>query len=181
MSDRPEFELLIEIAKLFGKYGPETFESLSEKLSTPEFSERLSSVLSVVAKKGRTVRPQETELTEQTRSPKDFRSSLVAAKKTDPEKSELLVNFYDGLTAKTFLPTLRDIQAFVSDTGSPPLKASTRDKAIIPLVKVLLPLPLEELKTRLSVVKSVPSQDDRSLEGWSNIILDKGRRTKQDS
>lgn len=179
MSDRPEFALLIEIAKLLRKYGPETFESLAENLSTPEFSERLVSVLSTVAKTGRTVRPKESETAEERRSLRDFRSSLVAAGKTEPEKSELLVKFYDGLTAKTILPTLRDIQAFASDMGLPPLKATARDKAVIPLTKALLPLPLEELRARLAAVKPVSNQDDRSLEGWSNIILDKERRKKQ--
>jgi hypothetical protein len=125
------------------------------------------------------VRPKESE-TAKERSPRDFRSSLVTVGKTEPEKSDLLVKFYDGLTAKTVLPTLRDIQAFVSDMGLPPLKATARDKAIVPLTKALLPLSLEVLKARLAEVKSVSNQDDRSLEGWSNIILDKERRKKQE-
>ena len=179
MSNRPEFELLSEIAKLLKKYGPETFESLSENLSSPEFSECLVSVLTTAAKVGRTTRAKEVKTTEQRRSPRDFRSSLVAIGKTEPEKSALLVKFYDGLTAKTFLPTLRDVQAFVSDTGLPPVKAKARHKAIVPLVKALLPLSLEDIKAKLSVIKRVPVQDDRSLEGWSNLILDKERRAKQ--
>ena len=64
--------------------------------------------------------------------------------------------------------------------GLPPLNATARDKAIVPLTKALLPLSLEVLKARLAEVKSVSNQDDRSLEGWSNIILDKERRKKQE-
>ncbi len=179
MSNRPEFELLSEIARLLKKYGPETFESLAENLSSPEFSECLVSVLATAAKVGRTARAKEVETAEQRRSPRDFRSSLVAIGATEPEKSELLVKFYDGLTAKTFLPTLRDVQTFASDTGLPPVKAKARHKAIVPLIKALLPLSLEDVKAKLSAVKPVSTQDDRSLEGWSNIILDRERRAKQ--
>ena len=178
MSDNSEFELLRDIAKLLKKYGPDTFERLSEKLSSPDFSERLAALLVTTAKTGRTAQITEPHKVERQQTQRDFRSSLIALEQTDPNRATLLIKFYDGLTGKTYLPTLRDIQAFVSDLGLPPLKATSRDKAIVPLIKVLLPLGLEDLQSRLSAVKPVPTNDDRSLEGWSNIILDKERRTK---
>jgi len=179
VSSKPELELLIEIAKLFKKYGPETFESLAANFSSPEFSERLVTILSTTAKIARTAQPKGTEQAERKRPPRDFRSSLVALENAEPEKSALLVRFYDDLMAKTVLPTLRDIQAFVSDAGLPSVKATARDKAITPFLKTLVPMPLDELRTRLSDIRSVSIRDDRSLEGWSNIILDKERRTKE--
>lgn len=179
MNNELELELLVEIAKLLKKYGPETFEILSGNLSSPEFAERLVSILSTTARVARTVRAKGLETTERKKSPRDFRSSLVALEKTDKEKSTLLIKFYDDLMAKTFLPKLRDIQAFVEDNGLPPAKATARDKAIIPLFKALSPLPLDELRSRLSMLKPVSTKDDRSLEGWSKIILDKDRRTRK--
>jgi hypothetical protein len=180
VSDTPELELLVEIAKLLKRYGPETFEGLAQGLSTPEFSERLVSVLIMTAKTGRTARPKEREIEVTRRRPnvRDFRSSLVDLGKSEPEKSDLLIRFYDELSAKAVLPTMRDIQGFASDMGLPSLNATARSKAIIPLVKALLPLPLEDLRARLMTVKRVQNQDDRSLEGWGKIILDKDDRKK---
>ncbi len=178
MNDKPELELLVEVAKLLKKYGPDAFEKLAESLSTPEFSEQLNIILSTTAKAARSVK-KDVQLSEGKQAPRDFRSSLVTLGKTDPEKSDLLIKFYDGLMAKTFLPTLRDIQSFISDTGLSPLKTTARDKAIIPLVKSLLLLSVEEIKAKLIRVKHISTTDDRSLEGWSSIILDKERRTKQ--
>jgi hypothetical protein len=178
MSDKPELALLIEIAKLLKKYGPETFEKLAENLSSAEFSQRLTSVLFTTARTARSAKkdflPAEAKLT-----PRDFRSSLVALGKTESEKSELLIKFYDGLSAKVLLPTLREIQSFASDMGLPSLKATARDKALVPFVKSFLPLSIEEIRTKLARIQPVSSANDRSLEGWSNIILDKERRSKQ--
>src|SRR5687767_11741141 len=109
MNDRSELELLVEIAKLLKKYGPETFEKLAENLSSPEFSERLTSVLFTTARAARSIKKDFSAEPKQT--PRDFRSSLVALAKTESEKSDLLIKFYDGLSAKLLLPTLRDIQA----------------------------------------------------------------------
>lgn len=178
MSDKPELELLIEVAKLLKKYGPDAFEKLAENLSSPEFSEKLTAVLSTTARIARSVK-KDVLLSEGKQTPRDFRSSLVALAKTEPEKSDLLLKFYDGLTAKTLLPTLRDIRSFVSDMGLPSLKATARDKAIVPFVKSFLPLNIEEIRAKLARINPVSSSSDRSLEGWSNIILDKERRTKQ--
>ncbi len=178
MSEKKELELLIDIAKLLKKYGPETFESLAKNLILPDFSERLASVLSRAAKIAESVPSKELKAVKKKTPKKDFRSSLVELDKTDPEKSGLLLSFYDNMIEKKFLPTLRNIHTFLSDMGFQPPKAKSREKAIVPLVKMLSTLSIDELIECLNDVKAVSRQDDRSLEGWSNIILDKQRGQK---
>ncbi|MBI1927970.1 hypothetical protein HYR99_27475 [Candidatus Poribacteria bacterium] len=180
MSERSEFELLMEIAKLLKKYGPDTFEKLASVLSSRDFSEHLASVLSSLAKESRSAQRRKTSLADSTRAPRDFRSSLIQMKESEPDKSALLLKLYDDLTAKAVLPTLRDIHAFASDAGLPPIKANSRNKAIVPLLKMLMVLPLDELQLKLSAIESASMRDDRSLEGWSNIILDKERRMRSE-
>lgn len=179
MNDKPELELLIDIAKLLKKYGPETFEILAERLSNPDFSESLVSILAKTAKANKTLTTSKTSTSTKRSRRRDFRSSLMELGKTDPEKSELLLKFYTKLIAKSVLPTLRDIRSFASDRSPQSIKAMSRDKAIIPLIKILLPKPLDELKDLLSEITPVSELDDRSLEGWSNIILNKNRRSRQ--
>lgn len=176
MNDKPELELLVDIAKLLKKYGPETFEALAKTLSKPEFSEDLVTILAKAAKAGYANRSPKTDKARGKQPTRDFRSTLVAMADSEPEKSELLVSFYDRLKAKTVLPTLRDIQMFASEVGLSPLKVNNRQQAIVPLTKELANLPLEELRVKLSTVKSLSTQDERSLEGWSKIILNRQRR-----
>ncbi len=175
MTENRDFDLLADVARLLKKYGPEAFEHLAENLSSPEFFERLISILRTSAKAGATVKAAKRPVRKK-QSPADFRTSIVSLR--DKEKSDLLLKFYDDLMAKTILPTLRSLQSFVSDAGLPPFKAKIREKAVVQVVKNLMVLSLEELQLLLSTIRQVPSQDDRSLEGWSNIILNKKHLSK---
>jgi hypothetical protein len=172
VSNNSDFDLLADIARLLKKYGPEAFERLAENLSSPEFLEHLVTILKTSTKAGMTANiGRHTRKKKQ--SSADFRSSLTAL--DDKEKAELLLKFYDGLMSKTLLPTLRSLQSFISDAGLPPSKTKVREKAIIQAIRTLRALSLDELKSILSTVSQAPLQDDRSLEGWSNIILNKKR------
>ncbi|MBT9132901.1 MAG: hypothetical protein DDT32_01315 [Syntrophomonadaceae bacterium] len=175
MTENPEFALLVDIAKLLKKYGPDTFESLAKAISSPQFSEQLTSILVNTATIGRPLQEKKGYRNRPNTTQRDFRSSLVSLSQTEPEKAKLLISFYDGVGAKTLLPTLRDLQSFASDAGLPPLKATSRIKAIMPLTRALIPMDVQELSALLSSIRSVSPSDDRSLEGWTNIILKSDR------
>ncbi len=172
MNAKNHLDLLVDIAKLLKKYGTDTFEILADNISKPEFAKDLTNILSESAKASRTTKPR-MKKTKAKSSGKTFRDSLIEIKDYHPEKGEILVHLYDGLIAKTFLPTLRDLNAYLSDNGLPPLKTKSRDSAIIPFVKVFLPIPLNEVKNYLQNIQPVPSNDDSSLERWSKVIFKK--------
>jgi hypothetical protein len=174
MSENSELDLLADIAKLLGKYGVNSFEQLSSRLANPEFAKSLSLVLEKVASEGR----KANVLKKEKKSPilqRDFRHTLLAQ---ETEKANILVKLYDDLMAKSILPSMRDLETFSLDNNLPKINATSRQKAVIPFLKTLLPLPLEDLILLLAKLKPRVSSDDRSLEGWSNIILDKNKTTK---
>jgi hypothetical protein len=104
-------------------------------------------------------------------------NTLAVLQQTEPQKYELISDFYNALQTKAILPTMRDIKAFVLDCGLPEIRGDSRQKSIAPLIKRLILLPTETLSIKLRIPK--PDQKgDRSLEGWTNIILDKERRTE---
>ena len=178
MTTQRELDLLVDLAKLLRKHGPETFESLADSISSPNVIEHLSHVLTHVAKMARTTPKTKSEagLKQQPRIPK----SLITLEHTEPEKYQLVMSFCNDLTAKTVLPTLRDIKEFAIDCGSPEIRAKSRQKAVSPLVSSLLNFPNEQLVARIQSLKKYDT-GDRSLEGWSDIILHRQRRlsTKQ--
>ena len=176
MSEQREYDLLIDIAKQIKKYGPETFENLASQISNPESTQQLADILQQAAKTARNSGINKGQ--SKALSRRDFRASLIELEKSDPERGEILIQFYDGLIARTFLPTLMEIRNFVSDNGLPPIKAKSRDKAIIPFTKVFLNMPLKEVKSHLQKLGPSSHQNDRSLEGWSNIIFGKEEKQK---
>lgn len=176
MSENKDTELLIELAKLLKKFGTGSFDTLAENLSKPEFSERLVLVLTSISKASKSL-PQKPK---RKSSSRDFRSSLVESAQSEPGKFELLIKLYDDLGAKTILPSLRDIKFFVEDVGLNPMKATDRSKAVIALIKQLSLLNADEIRSKVSNLKFNNFKDDRSLEGWNNIIFNKNRRDEKE-
>jgi hypothetical protein len=85
----------------------------------------------------------------------------------------LLIELYDGLKNQSILPTLREMKNFVADNGLPPVKSTSREKALIPFVQTFLKMPVEEVRECLKRIQPTRSSGDRTLEGWSKIIFRK--------
>lgn len=177
MSNRPEFDLLSDIARLLKKYGYETFESLADRLSSEDFLSALLNILDATAKAGRSTEAGAVPIEKRQRAPKGVREFLIALSDTEPEKSRLLVQFHDSVVARTILPTFREVQFLLSEYGLPAVKVRSRKEAIPALIRNMSALPIEEIR-KITMQMPRPAQDDRSLEGWSKIILDKDRRQK---
>lgn len=169
MSTRQETYLLVDLAKLLKKYGPEPFEALASSIATPEMSQRLANLLTHAARTAQATSKEREEVKAKKRS-KPVRDLLLSLKTSEPEKYELLIRFYDDMMSGKFLPSMRDIRNFVSECGLPEIRQPSRQKSIDPLIKALILLPIEELNRKIqSVMKySRPKSD---LEGWSNLIL----------
>ena len=173
MRKQRELDLLVDIAKLLKKYGPLTFASLAKSITLPEMVQHLSGILTHVAKIGRTV--SKTKKYSKTRQDVSIPKALITLKSADPEKYQLLMNLYNALVAKTVLPSLKNIKEFAMDCGLPEVRAKSRQKAISPLIGSLIKS-LDELI--IAKIQSLKKYDtgDRSLEGWSNIILNRKRK-----
>lgn len=175
MKDNKEFALLSDLAKLIRKYGPDTFEDLAQALLDPNFTERFADILKTTASVGRTTRRKVRKSSGNSRK-LDFRSSLITLGLDETEKGALLMDLYDGLKAKDLLPTLRELQSFVSDNGLPSIKSTSREKALVPFVKAFIPMPIEEVREYLKRIPPSASSNNRSLAGWSNIIFNNETR-----
>jgi hypothetical protein len=173
-------ELLADIAKLLKKHGADSFDGLARRLADPNFAARLATVLSTTARVSRAEAAAGTRAPRSKQPRRDFRSTLEDLERIEPDKAALLLELHDGLRAKRYLPTIRQIRDFAADIGVQPPSATTRDKAIVPLVKALIPLSVETLRNKLAPVTMASSDEDRSLLGWSNLILSRDRSSLGD-
>ena len=179
MNGGREFDLLVDLSKLLKKYGPEVFTQLAEQLSAPEFVEQLTKLLSGTARVARKVPATHAASLPKTPSPHELRSSLVALGETEPERGVLLVRLYDELMAQTVLPTIQDLRTFAIRAGLGPLEIRSRPQAVLALLNELRKRPVEELTALVADLHTATGQNDRSLENWSRIILDKELRTRK--
>jgi len=164
-----ELDLLIDLLKLRRKYGDRSFELLSKALSSPEMTKQLSEILANIPSKAKTPYVnKKSQLAKNYKVPK----ALVTLERVDPQKYELLLKFFNDLVAKTIFPSLGDIKYFAEELGLPEVRAKSRQKAISPFISSLALLPFDKIISRFQSSGAYRT-GDRSLEGWSKIILDK--------
>lgn len=179
MNARKQFDLLIDITRLLKKYGPDAFDDLAKALQKPETLEHLSVILqasSNAARKAGSLKEKKGYRTGKKVSAEDF---LLNLENAQPAKASILASFHDDLIAKNALPSLRDIRALAVDKGLELVKAKSRDKAILPLLKDLANRPIEDIQAIVEDVKYRSQNGDRSLQGWTGVILDNRRKKKQ--
>lgn len=177
MIDQQDISLLQDLLKLLSKYGPDPFVRLANIVSSPEIMQDLGKMLTQL---GRIVEVNgKINTTKPIGNSTSVRDLLASLKETEHEKYILLMDFFDDFQIARVLPTMRDIREFAANCNLPPVKQTSRQRAINPIMRTLCSLPLAEVsRITHSLAKSEMNDTDRELEGWSNIILDREGKHK---
>jgi len=159
-------QLLWELARLIGRYGPERFARLASLLRNPEEARNLAIVVEA-ALAGHS--PTKKRKRQGTRTPPGLRI-LEVLRKSEPDKHELLVSFRDDMVAHKILPSIRHLRRFADENGIALGSVTSREKAITPLLRFMATLPLAQVQTL--VHQSVNEEaGDRTLARWSDVIM----------
>ena len=172
MTQSDKFALLRDLASLLNKHGPTAFTELADFLKNPAAVTELISILETsgaAGRRGGIIRQSEKGKFQGTKG--NVKRLLADIEGTDPEKAELLSTFYDMLSTKRVLATLRELRGFADDNGLGAVTASSRDKAIPPLLRDLATRSMEQIHVILQRSRSAATQGDRTLEGWTDVIL----------
>lgn len=179
MIDQREFDLLSDLARLLKKYGPEAFKELARILREPEVIKNLIEIVEASASAGQSLSAKKIKKDHSQAHRTGTRQLLADLAEMEPLKAELLSKFNDDLTTRIACPSLKDLRAFVRDNGLESIRATTRDKAIYQVLKSLAAFPVEEIKSIITRARIDTKVGDRSLEGWTEVILDKERRQRK--
>lgn len=162
--DKKETALLLDLAKLMVKYGPETFGSLAANLMSKDMSD-LAGILSKYSRAGSN---HEFAASYHTKKP-NLSSELRTLATTNPEKYATVYPFYLALRGKEILPHSGDIKEFAKKNNLPLLEASDRSSLTSALVRELLTLPTLRIREVLSKFGTY-GQSSSTLRAWSDII-----------
>jgi len=181
VNETSSFALLADLAQLIKKHGPTAFSDLASLLRDPAKVDDLTAILEAGSFAGRNAKTRKKKPVREGRrtGPISLLHLLSETRSTDPAKAELLTRFYEDLSLKRVLPSLRDLRKFASDNGLIGAAADSREKAIGPLVRDLRGRSVEQVREIIGrAIVTEGTKDDRSLERWTDIILDKGRSRK---
>jgi hypothetical protein len=177
LTQTDKFALLRDLANLVRKYGPTVFSDLAVFLRNPEMVAELVAILETAETAGTTARTAESHTAPTREIGAKGRSQRLLSEidKDQPEKARALSSLYEALTAKRALPTLRELRNFAVDNGLEAVTAKARDEAINSLLRGLATRPMEEIRSMLGRIRMAGTPGNRSLEGWTEIILGKER------
>jgi hypothetical protein len=176
VSETNTFALLEDLARLLRKHGAAAFSDLAAFLRDPAKVDELTTILESSSSAGKKAKLHKADYAPSRRktasaTPLQFLSEL---KRTDPEKAVLLIKFNDDLSSKHILPSLRDLRYFASDNQLRKVTADSREKAIGPLIRELSRRTIEELSVIFGRLPTFDNAgDDRSLQRWTDVILNK--------
>lgn len=165
-------QLLWELAKLIGRYGPERFARLASLLRNPEEARNLADVLEVAVAG---YSPTKKRKRQATRTPPGERI-LEGMRRSEPDKYELLVSFRNDMVAHKILPSIRHLRRFADENSIALGSATSREKAITPLLRFMATLPLAQVQT-LVHQSATEEVGDRTLARWSDVIMARGLKT----
>ncbi len=171
MSERNDIDLLADIVRLLVKHGPQPFEDLAQRLRDGRLLNDLVALLDASAQAGR--RSKRPLGSKRTAVPGKIgiNEILKRCETENPEKADALRQVHAELVAGTLLPTLREIRHFAEDSGLPAVTAKSRGKAILPLVRAMVPMSLERITALMARASRLEQKEGRSLEGWTDVIL----------
>ncbi len=170
---KEDAQLLGELSRLIDRYGAEHFARLASILRNPADASALATVL-------------EGALDVHSRSKRRRRRGigtlpgsriLDGLRENEPEKYQVLSSFRNDLVGSKIFPSFRHVRRFADEHGIMLGSASSREKAVTPLLRFMAALPLTEMQAL--VAESAREVDDRSLARWSEVIM--GSRPKPPS
>lgn len=180
MTDTDKFALLRDLAGLVRKHGLSAFSELAKYLRDPNSLDELVSILESVETAGqRARRPQRRSKAKRKSSKTTIQELLTAISETEPDKAKALSTLYNAVVTKRAFPTLRELRNFATDNGLRRVSARSRDNALVPFFRDLAGRPIDDLRAILTRIRPEDGGKDRTLEGWTNIIL--GKRPPEQS
>ena len=169
-------DLLSDLARLLRRYGPDEFAHFAAALKDDAFCRELGETFSKLA----AIRvPQKASVGKKQTSESSKHSQILAELQVnDPEKFGILDEFRRGVLARRLMPEASQLREFALQCGIKSPSRTTRERATNQLLRFLIGLSINELRTRLA---NIPQKRDSGEEyrRWVNFILRSDSTGKQ--
>lgn len=178
MKDSPKSPLLEDLMRLYAKYGGDAFVEVARQLRDPEFVRLAVTVLERIA----SAVPHDLKDKFDSRRKRSRLESLVEFASqlggNDEEKKGSLTVLAGQISSRQVFRTAKEIAKFSREHRLRVSSSPKRDSAARQLLESIAEHPSDVVKKIVSSVPQAGKQPDSSLQGWSDIILGKGREQK---
>lgn len=160
-------DLLIDLARLAKKYPSEEWDSIISWLQDEESRKRLLALIQELTEiskkvKGTPKRGQRAS---------GITRLLDEVREADPQKAELLGEFWRKLQSHEILPTFSTLRMFAEAAGLPIFSAKKREQAVNELIRQFATLPYTNIQNALQKASIAHRDFGEDYERWVSLIL----------
>jgi len=163
--------LVLDLAKLFNRYGPEDLQALGETLENEASRSRLIDLLKQLSETARSVRGgrKPRKHLHEPQSPSRVLSGL---EKADPEKFQFLSQLRSALASRELPWDSGELRDFASSCGLELRRGLRREAAIGQLMRFFAETPLDEIRELLAKAAH-HGKSGKDYERWVDMIFGK--------
>ena len=167
-----ETKLLVELSRLINKYGEKTFCTLIKNLKDPKF---LSSIVTL-SKVAPTLKKTRKKSGGKTDYNKKSKEKIEKFSSSDIEKYKLLKEILLGIDSKKYFKTLKDFTYFLNDRSVFDKQIRSRSQGKYLFLSHIINKNESQIKEILNQLENTKDINDRSLDAWSEVILNKTKK-----
>lgn len=166
MTEGFDSALLAELDRIVSRFGPSSVAGLAELIRDPQRAEELAAALESAA-----ARPARIRASPKSRKPDRIGMGVVKdLRLSDPEKHAIVAEIRRHLLSGTVLQSMAELRRFARKHGLSIGKASSRNAAIVPLLRSISELSTPEIVSLRDAIIHF-NVNDRSLERWRDVIV----------
>ena len=168
MIRKEEIEILAELDRIVERYGPALVARLAQSIRDPQIATDMATLLehavenASLSKRRSRNRP----------SNRIGMAVLNEFRNSDSQKHSVLAEMRELLVNKKVLVTMSELRRFSHTYGFSIGSATSRNKAIPPLLRSISDLETKEISDLIDTLIQV-EPNDRSLERWRDLIVKK--------
>ena len=161
-----DLRLLVEIGGIVSQYGPDSVNRLASLIRNPQFANDIATVLEGLVEKA----PKRSSRKSSRDTARIGIGILNELRRIDPNKHAAVAEFRELLVSGSILQKMTDIRRFAISHGLDIGSASSRNAALVPLLRSISERETKEIAELLDYATD-SKLDDRSLEGWRDLIV----------
>ena len=161
-----DLKILAELIRIVDRYGPDSVTRLASLIRDPQFADEIATALEAVVEKA----PRRGTRNKARSVDNIGMGILNALRKSDSQKHAAVAEFRERLISGSLLKTMPEIRRFARTYGLVIGSASSRNAAIVPLLRSISEWETASITDLLDSTTNSKS-DDRSLERWRDLIV----------
>jgi hypothetical protein len=167
MNKESNSDLLIDLARLTKKYPPEQWEAVIDCLKDEERRKKVLALIQELSGISKKIHDKSRKK----QGILGIAHLLDEVSQADPQKAQLLKEFWRKLLSHEILPTLSTLRMFAEAAGLPVISAKKREQAINELMRQFVNLPYENIQNALQKASIARSDFGEDYERWVGLIL----------